>query len=118
MALTPHGYPYPVGTDRVMDGDDVIHALATAVDTQLGVTASGVATIPVTAVNTVTTIAVTFPAGRFNAAPFVFTTPPVVQPSWYSTSVSAVTATGFTLYGFRNNGTAAFPCQWFAHLAS
>ena len=28
MALTTHGFPYPVGTDRVMDGDNVIQALA------------------------------------------------------------------------------------------
>lgn len=32
MANTPKGYPYPVGTDRVMDGDDAIRALAEAVD--------------------------------------------------------------------------------------
>lgn len=32
MATTPKGYPYPVGTDRVMDGDDAIKALAEAVD--------------------------------------------------------------------------------------
>jgi hypothetical protein len=32
MALTPGGLPYPVGTDKVVDGDDAIHALATAVD--------------------------------------------------------------------------------------
>jgi hypothetical protein len=28
--------PYPVGTDRLMDGDDAIKALATSLDTQLG----------------------------------------------------------------------------------
>lgn len=32
MATTGKGYPYPVGTDRVMDGDDAIKALAEAVD--------------------------------------------------------------------------------------
>lgn len=35
MALTPGGLPYPVGTDKVVDGDDAIHALATAVDIRL-----------------------------------------------------------------------------------
>lgn len=29
---TAKGYPYPVGTDRVMDGDDAIKALAEALD--------------------------------------------------------------------------------------
>ena len=32
-ATTPNsGLPYPLGTDRVMDGDDAIHSLATALD--------------------------------------------------------------------------------------
>lgn len=32
MANTIHGLPYPVGTDRVMDGDNAIQALAEAID--------------------------------------------------------------------------------------
>jgi hypothetical protein len=32
MASTIKGYPYPVGTDRVMDGDNAIQALAEAVE--------------------------------------------------------------------------------------
>lgn len=32
MATTTNGLPYPVGTDRVMDGDDAIKALAEALD--------------------------------------------------------------------------------------
>jgi len=31
-STTTKGYPYPVGTDRVMDGDDAIKALAEAID--------------------------------------------------------------------------------------
>jgi hypothetical protein len=31
-STTSKGYPYPVGTDRVMDGDDAIKALAEAVN--------------------------------------------------------------------------------------
>lgn len=31
-SATTRGYPFPVGTDRVMDGDDSIKALAEAVD--------------------------------------------------------------------------------------
>lgn len=33
MANTTHGFPYPIGTDRVMDGDNAIQALAEKVDT-------------------------------------------------------------------------------------
>lgn len=32
---TGHGLPFPTGTDRVMDGDNAIEALARAVDTAL-----------------------------------------------------------------------------------
>lgn len=38
MATTPNGLPYPVGTDRVMDGDDAIRALALGVDNGTEVT--------------------------------------------------------------------------------
>lgn len=34
-ANTPNGFPYPLGTDRLMDGDDAIHNLATAIDNDL-----------------------------------------------------------------------------------
>jgi hypothetical protein len=37
MALTPGGLPYPLGTDLVVNGDDAIKALATALDTRLPV---------------------------------------------------------------------------------
>lgn len=31
MALTPSGYPYPTGSDKVVDGDNAIRALAEAI---------------------------------------------------------------------------------------
>jgi hypothetical protein len=33
MATTPEGLPYPSGTDKVVDGDDAIHALAVGAGT-------------------------------------------------------------------------------------
>jgi hypothetical protein len=36
MATTPNGLPYPVGTDKVVDGDDAIKALATFLDPLYG----------------------------------------------------------------------------------
>lgn len=44
-STTPGGLPYPLGTDRLMDGDDAIRALALAIDTRLG-TDSGWITLP------------------------------------------------------------------------
>src|SRR4029077_470139 len=71
-ANTPKGFPYPLGTDRLMDGDDAIHNLATAVDTLTGVFASGTVNTPVPgALNPVVSVAVTFPVGRFTAPPQV-----------------------------------------------
>jgi hypothetical protein len=116
MALTGHGYPYPVGTDRVMDGDDAIHALATAVDTQAGVLASGKATVPITVQGTTASVAVTFPAGRFNGVPFVATSPVGNAPQQFTQSIASVTATGFTINGNRSIGTAVFDVNWIAHL--
>ena len=54
MANTPKGIPYPIGTDRVMDGDNAMQAIAEKVDALLPVTvrgslttdASGYATVP------------------------------------------------------------------------
>lgn len=38
MANTARGWPYPVGTDLVVDGDNAIKALADKIDAQLGLT--------------------------------------------------------------------------------
>lgn len=37
MANTPGGLPYPIGTDRVVDGDNAIRALAEAVEARIGI---------------------------------------------------------------------------------
>lgn len=65
---TAKGYPYPLGTDRVMDGDDAIKALAEAVDGKIGVAAMG--TFPGGSLASgVVNVAITYPVGRFTAAP-------------------------------------------------
>jgi len=40
MATTANGLPYPVGTDKVVDGDDAIRALAEAIDAKVLATSS------------------------------------------------------------------------------
>lgn len=106
-ANTPRGYPYPLGTDRVMDGDDSIRALAEAVDTKLGVIASGAVTVTVT--NSVSGFAaVVFPAG-------MFTVPPKVIPgnnggsgsSAYLMTVSGITAAGCNINAIHRDGTSS-----------
>lgn len=71
---TARGYPYPVGSDRVMDGDDAIHSLASKVDANLGYGVWGkTVTITVPTLNVNTTAVVTFPAGMFAVPPVVAT---------------------------------------------
>ena len=71
-ASTAHGYPYPVGTDRVADGDNAIQALAEKVEANLvGGVWSAAVTVNLTATATGANQVVTFPAGRFTVAPVV-----------------------------------------------
>jgi hypothetical protein len=70
-STTPHGLPFPVGTDRVMDGDNAIEALARAADTGIwgARTQQGTFSIAgIAASGGSTTIAVTFPT-PFTATP-------------------------------------------------
>lgn len=117
MATTPKGYPYPLGTDRVMDGDDAIHSLATAVETLAGVACAGNATLPApSAINVPTTLAVTFPVGRFTAVPWVIGSPQGGSPQAFAPmSTAAVTTAGVTLYGARVSGSmATIVMSWLA----
>ena len=117
-ANTPRGYPYPLGTDRVMDGDDAIGSLASAVDTRLGVSASGSITHPFNNV-TQSVIAVTFPAGRFVNPPMVFQSLQVgagagAAGMWLRTN-GAPTATGFSsVLNTGANITGTFTAWWHA----
>lgn len=74
MGSTIRGLPYPLGTDRVVDGDNAIQALATAIDTRpmvvcngSGNATTGGAVIPITAVldplGMVASNKITIPAG-------------------------------------------------------
>lgn len=118
-SATTHGYPYPLGTDRVQDGDDVIHSLADKVEAQVAATASGTVTVTTTAADTIATTAVTFPAGRFPAGktPRVFLQQqsqlPGATGNYSAMWSTAVTNTGFTANCRRWNA-AACAANWFA----
>ena len=81
-ANTPlFAFPYPLGTDRVADGDDAIHALALAVEGQMSGTAgtpsgpyrmaAGRVSVTPPAGGAGVSVAVTFPSGRFTQPPIV-----------------------------------------------
>jgi hypothetical protein len=68
-ANTARGYPYPLNTDPVTNGDDTIKALAEAVNNQLGAIACGGVSITSTGTNPSNgSTAVTFPVGRFTGS--------------------------------------------------
>jgi len=90
-SATPKGYPYPVGTDRVMDGDDAIKALATAVDTKLGAAAAGTVDFTGLTAGGTGSVTITFPAGRFTAPP---------------------TAVNFTVYSGNPSGANTYSAIW------
>lgn len=116
-ANTPKGYPYPLGTDRLMDGDDVIHSLATAVDTMAGVFAAGSLTSSVpTALNTPVSTAVTFPVGRFSATPQVMCSLSGSAVNAFAPlGVTGATTTGCVIwYSKSSGGLAAVNIQWMA----
>jgi hypothetical protein len=113
MATTAKGYPYPVGTDRVMDGDDAIHSLATAVETMLGVAAAGQAVVPIVAANTAASITVVLPAGRFTAGTLAGNATAFgSQPDNFRVTVGVLNTTQLVIWGLRTTGTATFAVSW------
>jgi hypothetical protein len=100
---TAKGYPYPVGSDRVMDGDNAIQALAEAVDTRTGVSASGTATISISAAAS-GSVTVTFPAGRFTVPPSVVH---VTNSFNYIPGANTPSASAIVLYAGHRAGTAS-----------
>lgn len=114
MGTTGRGYPYPEPTEPVAQGADAIKALATAVDTTgLVRIAAGTVSLNITSLDTNFTVPVTFPAGRFTAAPMVVTNGASFSPIT-ATSATAINANGFTMNGSKEAGTGTLVCQWIA----
>jgi hypothetical protein len=117
MAATTRGYPYPVGTDRVMDGDNAIQALAQAVNDKAGgPTVTGEVTMTTLANGASGNVAVTFPAGRFSGTPHVFCQ---TGNGRVNVSPANTTAAGFTYSMANFSGGATSGTQtgyWLATL--
>lgn len=105
-ANTPLGYPYPVGTDRVADGDDAIHELALAVEGKVGVFRSGMVAVA-TPDTAAAFTAVTFPVGLFTAIPNAGAHPIVSSPMSWSATPYSVTTTGMQVRAQKASGAAA-----------
>ena len=101
--------PYPVGTDRVMDGDDQIRKLAQAVDNMVQ---AGSVNVNVTTGGTPASAAVTFPV-PFASQPFVAATPAMGNAANYQCNTGAPSTTGFTMSAVRNTA-GNVTVQWIA----
>lgn len=115
-ANTPKGYTYPVGTDPMSQGDNVLQGLAQAVDTKLGVAASGSVFFSRFASVNPDNATVTLPVGRFSAAwPMQINATPATT-SVFSARAAATqqTNTQFTLAAWRESGTGDLTVMWTA----
>jgi hypothetical protein len=115
-ATTPKGYPYPVGTDPMSDGDLVLNQLATGIDTRLGALASGSVTFTRFASTNPDAATVTLPVGRFLAGVPVHTQASAVStgPSSCRVGTNPVSNTSFTLLAWRESGTGDLTVMWVA----
>jgi hypothetical protein len=117
LTTTRLGIPFPDGTERVMDGDNAMGAIATKVDS-LGLgfaMAAGITTINMGG-TAGATLAVTFPVGRFTQPP-VGSAVVAAGSANYFASIASVTAAGFTLYCSHRDSTTtstAILCHWTA----
>lgn len=110
---TPKGYPYPNGDDPIANGDNMITALATAVDTHLGRAAAGLVSAPTFGPQS---MAVTFPVGRFTSGPRVVALPVVTASASNPTFVgisTGITTSGCTITSDRAAG-GGYSILWLA----
>lgn len=101
--------PYPLGTDRVMDGDDQIRKLAQSVD---NMAQAGTATPNITTGGTAATVAVTFPVA-YASTPSVAISYNLSANANISCSVQSPTASGFIAAAVRATA-GTVPCYWIA----
>jgi hypothetical protein len=125
---TPNfGWSVPTNTDLVKDGALAIETLGDAIDERFGnvgtypnqivnvvagvsrplpfAIAASSASIPApAALNTVTSVSVTFPAGRFTQAPLVNLTPATTSTNQRIVKVEGVTTSGFTASQWQTTG--------------
>jgi hypothetical protein len=117
MGTTASGYPYPEDTDLLAQGAQAIKALANAAEPRAGQSAAGTAQVTING-QSIASAAVTFPVGRFTAAPNVTAAAVGGAGAWTSGMVSGITATGCVVWVRNFSGSAGgstpLPCCWVA----
>lgn len=113
-ATTPKGYPYPVGSDLVMEGDDAIQALAETIDRRLPA-AMWAANVTVPNATGTKAVSVTFPSGLFEVAPIVVIGPRTSAPQNRSMwGAIGVTTSGFQAYTYYGGDATDLGGAWVA----
>jgi hypothetical protein len=97
--------PYPLGTDRVMDGDDAIRKLAQSVDNMIQVAQ---VTVPITAANAPASVTWTYPVPFSAPPPVVLATLNALGPlsRGVMVTITALTATNCVVNAQASSGTA------------
>ena len=114
---TTKGYPYPLATDRVADGDDTLRAFAAKADVGAGISCCGEVSVPYPGSAAPNSVTVTYPVGLFDGVviPQVQTTCRAANPSTMFCGPTALSPTGFTVNASRTSGASAMPVNWIAH---
>ena len=113
---TSKGFPYPIGTDKVSQGDDTLQALAVKLNDGAGASASGFVTVTgFTSPPQTRNVTVTFPVGRFTDVPYATVVGRLTNPDSGSVGVLNVTAAGMTVYAFRAASASDINTSWVAH---
>lgn len=114
MASTASGWQYPQSGDSLPAYPPVAQSVATKLEGAIAGLrmASGSVTFP-GAVTTAETVAVTFPAGRFTAAPYVVPGNYSSDPVARNVSAASATASGVNLVGVKTAG-GSWAAHWIA----
>lgn len=109
-ATSAKGLPYPLGTDRVQDGDDQIRKLAQSVDNMVQ---AGSVTVPISTGGTSAQVVVTFPVAYAVAPIVVSTVKANTASSNANTSVDNQTVSNVAINAVRTS-TGNMTIHWMA----
>ena len=113
---TPKGFTTPLDSDPVADLAGYVRQLAGEIDERVGKHASGKGTITMDG-TAMTSVAVAFPSGRFDAVPNVVASVSSPDQPYYAQAVNA-DLSGFTLRCVNRDGTGTtepVDVTWHAH---
>ncbi len=108
---TTKGYPYPNGDDPITNGDNVIKALADKLNLTVPMAmAVGTVSFPDVSANSVQSVQVNHPVGRFTTAPICIISPISGTPQARNAGCSPPNSTYFVAYlGNWGTGTVTAP---------